>query len=90
MKTKEKQQTTPETPPVAVATAAQPQAVVDPAAVLTERTRRKVAEAWAVACRLIQQSAMSEANVLTCADALEACGLSAQWIQPLRLAIALQ
>ena len=64
-------------------------APVDPAAVLARRKQEREAEAWQAARELIQKTQMSEGDVIECADALEGAGLSPDWLQVFRVAIAL-
>ncbi len=67
-----------------------PAAPVDPAAVLQERERRKQIDGWHKARALLVQPDLSEGDIIACADALDAAGLSGKWIGPLRLAISMR
>jgi hypothetical protein len=75
--------------PTAAAAAAAPP-VTDPSALLARRKQERQAAAWNEARKLVTQPSLTEGDVIRLADLLEQAGLQAEWIGPLRAALALR
>ncbi len=78
------QETNPAARPAATPAAEAPP--VNPAAVLADRKRRRLAAGWQTArTLLLQPTPLTEPEVIALAEHLEVVGLSPEWIEPLRM-----